>query len=72
MARAAESIIQENQLSSSHGGPITVLSGRIEDLQALPMQEVSPDIQLLVSWCCSASWPWSPNQLGSRLFLIFI
>lgn len=40
MAKAAESIVAENRLGSSQGGPITVLSGRIEDLQTLPMQQV--------------------------------
>ena len=40
MAKAAESIVEENRLGSSQGGPITVLSGRIEDLQTLPMQQV--------------------------------
>ena len=43
MARAAESIVEENRLSSSHGGPVTVLSGRVEDLQTLPMQQVGAD-----------------------------
>ena len=40
MAEAAQSIIEANQLSSSQGGPITVLSGRVEELQNLPMQQV--------------------------------
>ena len=40
MAKAAESIVEENKLSSSQGGPITVIPGRIEELQALPMQQV--------------------------------
>ncbi|CAL5225398.1 g8207 [Coccomyxa viridis] len=40
MAEAAQSIIEENQLSSSQGGPISVVSGRVEELQALPMQQV--------------------------------
>lgn len=40
MAEAAQSIVEANQLSSSQGGPITVLSGRIEELQGLPMQQV--------------------------------
>ena len=40
MAKAAESIVEDNRLGSSQGGPITVLSGRIEDLQTLPMQQV--------------------------------
>ena len=42
MAEAAQSIVEENQLSSGQGGPIAVLSGRIEELQALPMQQVIP------------------------------
>ena len=42
MAEAAQSIIEENQLSSSQGGPITVVSGRVEELEALPMQQVHP------------------------------
>ena len=42
MAEAAQSIIEENQLSSSQGGPITVVSGRVEELEALPMQQVYP------------------------------
>ncbi len=42
MAEAAQSIVEANQLSSSQGGPITVLSGRIEELQALPMEQVIP------------------------------
>ena len=42
MAEAAQSIIEENQLSSSQGGPITVVSGRVEELQGLPMQQVCP------------------------------
>ncbi len=42
MAEAAQSIIEENQLSSSQGGPISVVSGRVEELQALPMQQVCP------------------------------
>jgi hypothetical protein len=40
MAKAAESIVTENNLGSSQGGPITVMPGRIEELQALPMQQV--------------------------------
>ena len=44
MAKAAESIVEENRLGSSQGGPITVLSGRIEDLQTLPMQQVCANV----------------------------
>ena len=40
MAKAAETIVEENRLGSSQGSPITVLSGRIEDLQTLPMHQV--------------------------------
>ena len=40
MANAAESIVEENRLSSSQSGPITVISGRVEDLQTLPVQQV--------------------------------
>ena len=47
MAEFAQKIVVENGLDAAHGGPISVLSGRIEDLQSLPV----PQVQLHARTC---------------------
>ena len=40
MAEFAQRIVAENGLDSAHSGPISVLPGRIEDLESLPVPQV--------------------------------
>ena len=41
MAEHARSIVAENRLGSASGGPITVVSARMEDIASLPVAQVS-------------------------------
>ena len=44
MAGFARKIVAENRLDAEAGGPITVLSGRIEDIDSLPVHQVGPGL----------------------------
>lgn len=52
MADFARKIVAENGMGAEAGGPITVLSGRIEDIDSLPVQQVHSC--LLPSRCMGA------------------
>lgn len=40
MAEVARSILDENRLGHSSGGPVSVISARVEDLSELPVPQV--------------------------------
>ncbi len=45
MADVARSVLHENKLDESSGGPVTVISARMEDVASLPVPQVRESSQ---------------------------
>lgn len=69
MAGFARKIAAENGMDAETGGPITVLSGRIEDIDSLPVQQVQArPLSPPVAWVFGYLSPLEPGQLAMQLF----